>query len=193
MNLYQTLDKRIIAFLIDSIVFAPLGIFYALAGGMGLPEWAYIAMTPLGSVAGIGYNVLLHWKYGQTLGKMVAKVKVLDLSEKPITFGQSCRRDIAYILSEAIDIAAIIYLLVLGFSWGSDPLVSAQEYLSIPLLIWFLVDAIVCIKSKKNRALHDFIAGTVVVRLDVLSENECGKNLDPPAPDAYARLRSHTG
>lgn len=188
MNRYLTLGPRLLALIIDAIVFAPVVLLFMLVDDMGMPEWGIYVIVPILSVAGVAYNVILHWRFGQTLGKMVMRVKVLNLAEEPITFGQACLRDVAYIIFKALEIGSTLYLIIAGSQLVAETVVSGQQYLSIPIIAWFVIDAIVCMKNDKNRALHDIIAGTVVVRVDVPAENEAGRNLGPPRPEAYAGL-----
>lgn len=190
MNRYHTLSNRIAAYFIDALVFVPLVVFHILIGGVELPSWARYIQLASAPILGIGYNVLLHWKFGQTIGKMVAKVKVLSHTEEPITFRQAFLRDIGYVVTESIEFVLLAYFLASGVKWDSEQFGSMAAYAALLSLGWLVIDSLVCIKSKKNRALHDFIAGTVVVRLNMQTEGS-EKNLDPPAPDAYDGLRNH--
>lgn len=191
MNRYHTLSNRIAAYFIDAVVFFPLFIFYFLIDGIELPTWGYYVLLASAPIFGIGYNVVLHWKFGQTIGKMVAQVKVLSLDEVPITFKQAFLRDIGYVVTESVEFAILAYRLAVGVGWDSEPFGSTAAFAGLPSLGWLILDALVLIKSKKNRALHDFIAGTVVIRLNMLSDVSV-KNLDPPPPDAYENLLTNT-
>lgn len=185
MNRYSTLGKRIVAYLIDSLIFAPFIYLYLNFSWSVVPVWIDYLMIPLGSVLGIGYNVLLHWKYGQTVGKMVAKVKVVDISEQPISFGQAFLRDIVYVIDGSINSLLSYSFFAFGYGAASETYQATMQYVVIPIIIWLIVDTIVCIKNRKHRALHDFIAGTVVVRLDIAGELRPGKILEPPGPEHY--------
>jgi uncharacterized RDD family membrane protein YckC len=90
------------------------------------------------------------------------RLKVLDVSEKPITFAQAVIRSLpqlfpafvgASLINSATeqnpdqDFIEIFGILITGVTW-----------------IWQIADIIVCLSSDKKRALHDLIAGTVVVK-----------------------------
>jgi uncharacterized RDD family membrane protein YckC len=47
------------------------------------------------------YMTLLHWLWGQTLGKMAMGVRVVDLSGEPIGMGRAIVRTLGYLISEA--------------------------------------------------------------------------------------------
>lgn len=187
MERYQTFGRRVVASIVDSFVFAPVVIFYVWIELAELQDWLRFAVYPIGALIGLAYNILMHWKYGQTLGKMLVKVKVLDVSEKAISFRQSCLRDIIYIIVDCVQYGILFSLFIVGYSWKSEAVESTNTYILFPLCAWLVIDTIVCIKNRKNRALHDLIAGTVVVRSDILSDgdNEQTMLMEPPSPDAY--------
>ena len=61
------------------------------------------------------YSVVLHARYGQTLGKMATHVKVLDVSEQRIpTLRQAFIRDIGYIILNTLSLVYLIYLVASG-------------------------------------------------------------------------------
>ncbi len=148
-----------------------------------------LLIIPFESVIFVGYFTLLHWKYGQTVGKMVAKVRVVDNSGGPITFAQAFLRDIAEITYSLIWLAVSFSMVRFGFGLKSEEFLTATDYLLIPYLLWIIVDTVVCLRSSKRRALHDLIAGTVVVRLDVPAETE-PLNHTPPPPSHYKEVVS---
>lgn len=189
MERYQTFGNRIVALLVDAVVFTPLIVFYIFFGNVDLPNSVHFILIPAFAVISLGYNILLHWKYGQTIGKMVAKVKVLDISEKPIGFGQSFLREILYVVTEVFETVTLLYLILAGYSRNSETVLQVENLFTIPVLAFLVIDTIVCLASKKNRALHDLIAGTVVVRLSVLGADGAGKKFEPPGPEHYDELQ----
>src|SRR4051794_33640772 len=104
---YRTGLKRLWAAIVDWIVFLPLllvakWIYQTTTNTSILFAWeAFLAFAPL------AYSVILHHKYGQTIGKWVATVKVLDVSEaRLLTLRQALYRDSFYLL---IAIAGLVY------------------------------------------------------------------------------------
>ena len=98
-NKYSNFWRRFFAILVVSIVFLPLEWIddYVLSGVInsgGVFAWGVAY-----SLIGITYYVGMHAKYGQTIGKMVTRVKVVDISEsRNLTLKQSCMRDIVPII-----------------------------------------------------------------------------------------------
>ena len=154
--------------------------------------------TPLQTIVDNGvwlvYSIYLHGRYGQTLGKMVFKVKVVTTSGNKITFLQAFKRDIVYLILAVITLATFFthkedyasynesmafiesfdvtsenyddeefnkYLDAVGNVWGSP--VMWIDYVS---MIYFLLEIITMLTNRKRRAIHDFIAGTEVRRLE---------------------------
>lgn len=57
------------------------------------------SLTAFHITFGACYYVLLHWVYGQTIGKMLLDVKVVALDGGPLSLGRSALRWIGYLFS----------------------------------------------------------------------------------------------
>jgi uncharacterized RDD family membrane protein YckC len=164
MEKYQTLRRRFGALVIDSILLGigNLIISYALRLLIeSNPTILWIAISLLNLMT-VFYFILLHNFYGQTIGKKIAGVKVIDDSESPINFGQSVLRSLPQL------IPALFTLTII------NPNLYAEEGTSIissiilyAAGIFNIFDIVVCLVNEKHRALHDYIAGTIVIRTDV--------------------------
>ena len=110
----------------------------------------------------------MHGTYGQTLGKMAKRVKVLDISENRLTMSQAIRRDIVLIVLTIIGVILEIPKIASGVNIY-DPKASSFDISFYIILfaemVWFLAELITMLFSNKRRAVHDFIAGSVVIRL----------------------------
>ena len=161
---YRTGLKRLGAAILDGIVFIPL---------LFIGQWIYkttnntsllFAWTTFLVFAPIIYSVVLHYKYGQTYGKWVAGVKVLDVGEtRTLTFRQSLYRDSFYLL---VATTGFIYYAVL-LTQTTEQETVLNEYSSFsdnPIFWWTLIELITMLTNSKRRALHDFIAKSIVVR-----------------------------
>ena len=166
MDRYHTFRARFFAGLIDGLVFIPLNIFDTYLSDPArrpsiLITWAMISYTAYWL-----YSVLLHARYGQTLGKKAMKIRVLDVSEERIpTLQQAFLRDIGYIVLNCSSMIYFIYLVVAGrYHAGSDLNALPGIILGAAGLIWFLLEITSMFTNEKRRALHDYIAKTVVVQ-----------------------------
>ena len=167
MEKYQTIGARFAALIIDGIVMIPFTSLAAMSTDLirthNTPRVSFV-LTNMFNLIPVVYAVLLHAKYGQTLGKKVMKVKVLDISEKPVTFTQAVIRS----LPQMFPVFAGAGLI--NISTRENPDYDAVQIAVILIAaaswIWRIADIVVCLSSEKKRALHDLIAGTVVVKVD---------------------------
>ncbi len=110
------------------------------------------------------YGIYFHGAYGATIGKMMTKVTVVDsATEGPITFKQAFIRDFIAIL---LSIILVIYMFFADNSTNNVNVYDSFYIFLIPGL-WFLAEVITMLTNKKRRALHDYIAGTVVIRSNI--------------------------
>jgi uncharacterized RDD family membrane protein YckC len=167
MSKYHTFWPRFWSGLIDALVFIPvMFVDFAIDSperGKGL----FLAWTTVSTLSLFLYSVLLHWRYGQTLGKRVCGVSVLDVSEsRTPTLAQALARDAGWIAIEIAGLANIFWLVLSGQYSHTDA--SAQ---GVDLIVtwaaglWFALEMVTMLTNDKRRALHDMLAKTVVVRV----------------------------
>jgi len=149
--------------MIDGLVFLPLILVERLAilptyNKVGFILWQMFCIT-----FACGYSVILHARYGQTLGKYLMRIKLMDISElSPITLKQAIMRDIVGIV---INCAALIYLMLK--LQNTDIITDRYDDFMQPWAsTWLWMELITMLSNRKRRAIHDFIAGTVVIRLN---------------------------
>ena len=172
---YAGFWTRLVAGLIDAIVFMPLMLLYiwiqsrSYAGILiyVLPYWFCAAF----------YNIVLLARYGQTLGKMALRIKVTRVDGSDIGFKEAClRHSIDAIFGFLSGIGMIIAILVTGpdiftgaYTWIEQTKIIAPNTPAFAEIaknmskIWIWSELIVLLFNKKRRAIHDFIAGTVVI------------------------------
>ena len=143
----------------DGIVFMPLllveqWLFKSTQNNSVITVWViFSAFIP------ILYSIFLHYKYGQTIGKWVADVKVLHVSEtRSINLKESILRDIPFLL---IQVIALFYFV---FPTPGNSIEHFSDFSSTPLFIWNLLELITMLTNPKRRAIHDFLAKSVVIR-----------------------------
>ena len=164
---YATFWPRFWAAIIDGLIFTALLYIECLLFDV---EYSY-ENSILQAVNGfqyIGYVVFMHGFYGQTLGKMVMDVKVLDHdSETSITLKQSVRRESVNIAINSSWILLVFSISISLQQLGSVPAVLTYLIMGLNSLatVWALSEFITMLFNEKRRAVHDFIGRTVVVRL----------------------------
>jgi uncharacterized RDD family membrane protein YckC len=167
---YSTFWRRFIAGFIDGLVLMPITWIDSFVSSSNLSthlivEWAIISHS-----AAWVYNVLMHGYYGQTIGKMISKVKVVDVSESPISMRQAFLRDSVYAGLSTIALILFLYQKFFSGDVESPVIKSLTNLLGLTGFIWFLVEIVTMLTNEKRRALHDFIAGPVVVRSELIDE-----------------------
>ena len=125
---YQGVAIRFVALLIDAII---LGI---ITSAISLVAVSYAAIV-LGIVIDLLYFTLLLGRYGQSVGMMVVKIKVVsEADSSPITYGAAFVRTILLLID------------------------------AIPYVVPYLLGAILIWTSDKKQRLGDRVAHTVVLK-----------------------------
>lgn len=124
---------------------------------------------------------------------MVARIKVTRQDGTQITLRHASLRSSVDIGLAAVNFAATTYVLATwtGPEWSSlkwldrggelakhNPIFTAYDWAS---QAWLWSELLVLLLNKKRRALHDFIAGTVVIRVRVEASAHPSV-ATPPAP-----------
>jgi len=105
---YAGFWRRLVAVIIDGVILGAItGVLMAIFGAQQAASW-------LGSIIGIIY-VIGFWTWrGQTLGKMVMGIKIVETDGSPIGIGRAILRYVGYLVSTII--ICIGYLMI---AWDS--------------------------------------------------------------------------
>jgi uncharacterized RDD family membrane protein YckC len=149
---YRTGFPRLIALFIDSFF---LGIILSSLQRMLQVPNSTIPFFILSTIPYI-YSIFCHFKYGQTIGKAIMKIKVLTVEEIQLSIKHAVLRD-------CVPLIFLVFGLITSHSLNEKNFeFTAIDYVSI---IWGATEIITMLFNNKRRAIHDFIAGTVVVKL----------------------------
>jgi uncharacterized RDD family membrane protein YckC len=158
---YQTFLPRFFAMIIDGIIISLIGyvnIFFANIESVILIKILqfFLVFLPY------AYSIILHGLTGQTLGKMFTNVRIYDKSEKNIIgFKQALLRDLVPLIG--IFVLYVVMLFEPSFNVGL--LLIVTLVFSYLMLSRTIIEIITMMFNSKRRALHDFIAGTVVLKI----------------------------
>lgn len=164
MEKYKTFLPRLVALLIDSFIMLPIGILDDWFRQAEFPPLFFYIWIPVSSLVFPVYMIMMHASFGQTLGKMAMNVKVLDLSEKPLKFKQAIWRETPQLVFNIWTI--FLGIGFLGQSPEAENVKMSYGVFGTFAMIWGLADIVAFFSNDKKRALHDFIAGTVVVKMN---------------------------
>jgi uncharacterized RDD family membrane protein YckC len=163
----------LVAGLIDLIVLAPcmaFGFWAMTASKLS----ALLVMLPLNALS-LAYHVVLHARFGQTLGKMAAGVRVMKASGEPISWREAGLRSSVDIVIAVVGMVSYAVMLShlpdsewrIGWVEHSRRLTQLQpawaRWAGYVNQAWFWSEMVVLLFNEQKRALHDFIAGTVVI------------------------------
>lgn len=165
---YNTFWPRLFAHVIDGLVLVPIDL---------LNDWIEKTATDSSLIYSLWYSantiaiylyfILMHGYFGQTLGKMLFKVKVFDVSEQnQVSIKQAFFRDCIPL------IMCILYMMFFNpLSFNIDQI---DIFSDVPIVFWFfaffglfwrILEIGTMLNDEKRRAFHDYIAGTVVIRI----------------------------
>lgn len=155
--------RRVAAYFLDGLVVLPLASL-ALFLAHWLPGLAVAFVVPVLHVAPLLYILVGHGRWGQTAGKWLAGVKVVDAaSGSKASWSQVCWRSVAQAgPSEAALALAIVMSSVPGPGAATLPFIVA---LAVFGNLWALLDGGAALFTGGDEAIHDRAGGTRVVRI----------------------------
>ena len=180
---YRTFWPRFLAGFVDGLVFWPLYILLNFILRLDAPIWLHVTVYLIYNVVLCVYTIFLHGRYGQTVGKMVTRVLIVDARTcGDISFKHAFLRDSIPILFMvpliAIDAHELALSKMKNEPWPSGEASTGSTWAFLVLVVWWLAEVITMLTNTRRRAIHDFVAGTVVVRTN-LGEPEVQPTPEP--------------
>ena len=173
-KVYAGFWKRLCAAIIDILVWIPLAFIFYYIQSINIIT-ATIAAGIYSFFFSI-YSVYLNYNFGGTLGKLAIGIRVTKPNGKKIDLKEALLRssvDIVFaLLVASIQVYAISrvdsdtflksgYIERIRLTTSLFP--EYSKYTDILSNVWYWSEMIVLLLNKRKRALHDFIAGTVVI------------------------------
>jgi uncharacterized RDD family membrane protein YckC len=172
---YASFWQRLGAQLVDMVILAPL-IFGVTYLGNEFRLFHVYWFLP-GIAFGLFYSVYLVHRYGGTPGKVVLKIRIALVDGSPVTMKAAVlRHSVMFAISIFSGITAILAALSISdeayqamgrlerMEVISDYAPSWSLTLYVLMQVWIWSEFITMLLNKRRRAIHDYIAGTVVVR-----------------------------
>ncbi len=158
---FQTFWPRLWASKVDELVLLPVTAFLSCLFVKINQSLLFFVFVGYASLI---YSVLFHGYKGATLGKSCCNIKVVRVeTEEIITLKEAFIRDSIPIILNTIILFYALYTIIFN---NVSPAASFLSFGSI-YIIWFVIEVITMLSNEKRRALHDYIAGTVVVRTNL--------------------------
>ena len=169
---YSTFAPRFWTGFVDSCVLWPIGFLSAIILSFHVPRYLAALVVIAESITWLVYTAQMHALYGQTVGKMVTKVRVVDFrTEERVSLWQAWLRESIPVV---LGLGLLGYQVVTIMTSEVEPnaIASGKAFANNNTFwlltalpgFWFLAEVLTMLTNDKRRALHDFIAGTVVIR-----------------------------
>ena len=140
--------RRVGATMLDGLVVVPIATLIGLALGADFGQlWSDSGDEHWLATAGAAVGALLYFPAimratdGRTLGKMAARIRVVRTDQAPMSFTRA--------------------------TWREAIVKTAPTLLPWPLSPLWLLDDLWPLWDRENRAIHDMLAGTRVIRSDI--------------------------
>ena len=172
---YAAWWRRLGAFMIDGLIFFPF-IILQMKLGRTSPRLHAASFIPTGLVAWF-YWIYCHGRWGRTIGKYLTGTRVTAMDGSHITWRQAFLRSAVDIGLGIIGWCAVIPAHLGVPLEGYTELATRERFELIrsywpawyPVFMkvqqgWMWSEFVVILLNKKRRALHDFIAGTIVIQ-----------------------------
>ena len=174
LNVYAGFWKRFGALLVDKLVLVPFVVILIWLDGISI--WTAIVATVASSTVLTTYTIYFHYRFGATVGKMVTGIKVTLPNGSPIGITEALLRSSVGLCFSMVAMFAQLSAIsnadaeqYLASSWTERSAIASSLvpawYGSVESLaeLWFWSEIIVLLFNERKRAVHDLIAGTVVV------------------------------
>ena len=184
-RVYAGFWARLLAAIVDIIVFIPIIVIFHYLQSINIRLTIFVVVFY--SCLFSAYSVYFNLKYGGTIGKLITGIRITKPDGNKIQIKEALLRSSVDIFYGLVFAIAQVYAikkvdpnayLVAGYM--------ERVRLTLPLHpefmkhmdklneVWYWSELIVLLFNKRKRALHDFIAGTVVIKKNI---NEKGSDL----------------
>jgi uncharacterized RDD family membrane protein YckC len=188
-SIYAGFGVRLGALLLDFLIMLPIYYLILFLNGLS-KEASYFTILP-GLFLQFWYYIYLVKKYGGTPGKLITGIRIIKMDGTDVEWREAILREIiavflsilfAVITLVALSRADIHHYESLNWREKHKYLITLTPVLYIFYKwvsnIWMYSELVVLLFNRRRRALHDFIAGTVIVKLKYLSRiRETGNDL----------------
>jgi len=175
---YAGFWPRLGALLIDSLVWLPVGVL-SIWVDREYRLFDVYRVIPL-VVLSVLYSMFLVARYGGTPGKLALGLRITELDGLPVTARAAVVRHLPELILSTLSMVALcVPLLAMSdaqYAEVASTVGDRTRYLranapawyrpvDVAGAVWVWGELIVLLTNRKRRALHDFLAGTVVVRI----------------------------
>ena len=171
---YAGFGRRAFSLVVDWTIILVLG-FQALPWAYGNPIESVLLWIAIVWILMTAYPIVFHAHWGRTAGKMLAGIKVRRLDGRTIGYREAVLRsavDLAFTVASFTALSVTVAQWTEP-EWSSLPNIEkmaligsrdpAAGLVAVLAEVWMWSELVVLLLNEKRRAIHDYIAGTVVV------------------------------
>jgi uncharacterized RDD family membrane protein YckC len=175
--IYVGFWRRLAAYVIDFLLLVPYGLFATWFAYMS--KYAFAFNQLVGMVIAVVFDVYLVKRFGGSPGKLIMEIRIAKVDGRPVGYKEaSIRYSILFVISLLTSVAlAGSALNMSNFDYAALTSKTRARHIrelapawyqpvEIAGSVWVWSEFLVLLTNRKRRALHDFMAGTVVVRTD---------------------------
>jgi uncharacterized RDD family membrane protein YckC len=201
---YAGFWKRFGANSADGLIFLLVGALYVALGSFSRPL-ALALVVPVALLYPV-YAIYFHARSGQTPGKMLAGIRVVKVSGEAISWRNATLRSsvdvgpgVLHAISSMVALLSLPEAEYLRVGWMErqqrlGELAPVQlGWVPAASMMWVASEVIVLLFNKKRRALHDYIAGTVVLDLRLGEHSTLARVVLPVGRSAWAIAAGYLG
>lgn len=194
-SIYAGFWTRLASLLLDVLITLPYIFLVLYIHGLSKNAYFFTFIPEL--IFDFWFSIYLVKKYGGTPGRLIVGIKIIKLDGTDVTWREAILRHIiAFVLTIFSSILSIYALsLADGEYYESLGWMEKQEYLIglNPILfkfftwtcnIWVYSELFVLLFNKRKRALHDFMAFTVIVKTKYIEKIREVLNADQTPTDS---------
>lgn len=174
---YASVWQRLGAYLLDVLILFPLLVLVIWGSEQSQLFGVYYFFATV--VFNLWFHAFLVQRYGGTPGKLVMGIRISKLDGGPVGYREAALRySVLFVLGTISQLALMQSTMGMSeaeyfaLNW-QERLLRIQELapnwlelISLLTNIWIWSEFVVMLVNKKRRAIHDFMAGTVVVRAE---------------------------
>jgi len=170
---FATFWSRFGAFFLDGIIILVITLPITILNVM---TWKIPYLFVLTSLIAIAYKPFMEYRFGATVGKMAARLRVVGHSFGKVTLKEELSRVSFYLIPQILQqtLTFTVYLSNSFFSINDYTAFNNRVVYANPSLRWLngiviillIADTICFFSNYQRRALHDVYAGTYVIEVD---------------------------
>jgi uncharacterized RDD family membrane protein YckC len=163
---YASFWRRVGAHLLDQLFLSVANAIFVYATKAYFEVYM---LTIFSAFVAIIYKIYMEKEYGQTIGKILANIKVVDEEFKPLRFEQVIKRNYYVFVSAAATLLLVFNVFGLqslrpnAVSYTDTMFANAVHPLYLILVLIYIIDCLAITSNDTKMTLHDMFGKTVVI------------------------------